>query len=58
MFENLDMTVMKATALTIALVLVVGNIIINFVIKNKKEKLKKQLRNMSDEEFQKYIESR
>lgn len=58
MFGNLDMTVMKATALTIALILVVGNIIINFIIKNKEEKIKKQLRNMTEEEFKKYIESR
>ena len=58
MLENFDMTVIKATAMSMAFVLVVGNIIINFIIKNKKEELRDQLRNMTNEEFKKYIESK
>lgn len=58
MLENLDMVVIKATAMSIAFILVVGNIIINFIIKNKKEELREQLRNMTDEEFKKHLESR
>lgn len=58
MLKNLDMTVIKATAMSMAFILAVGNIIINFIIKNKKEELREQLRNMTDEEFKKYIESK
>ena len=58
MLENFDMTVIKATAMSMAFILAVGNIIINFIIKTKKEELREQLRNMTNEEFKKYIESR
>ena len=58
MLENLDMVVIKATAMSMTFILAVGNIIINFIIKNKKEELREQLRNMTDEEFKKYIESK
>ena len=58
MLENLDIVVIKATAMSMAFILVVGNIIINFIIKNKKEELREQLRNMTDEEFKKHLESR
>lgn len=58
MLENLDIVVIKAIAMSMAFILVVGNIIINFIIKNKKEELREQLRNMTDEEFKKHLESR
>ena len=58
MLKNLDMTVIKETAMSMTFILAVGNINIKNIIKNKKEELREQLRNMTDEEFKKYIESR
>ena len=48
MLENFDMTVIKATAMSMAFILAVGNIIINFIIKTKKEELREQLNKISD----------
>ncbi len=58
MFENIDYATIKAVIISMAVILVVGNIVIDFVVEYKQKKTFEQLERMSPTELDAFIKEK